>query len=1428
VFAPEFVLPARRILVAVVTSALALAALTPLAAPGPTHAATPVFINEFHYDNDGTDVGEFVEIAAPAGTSLTGWSIVLYNGSTGQTYDTDELSGTVPNQQNGFGTFALSYPVNGIQNGTVDAIALVQGTTVVQFLGYEGSFLATNGPAVGMTSTDIGVAEGGTAPIGTSLSLQGTGTAYEDFTWATGVDDSPGAVNTGQTFGTDPAPVAVCGPAVVTTAGTQATTGVSASDATGRVVDIAITGVTPAEPNITIGATTPAGAVGGTASATVTVGAATAAGSYAVQITATNDDASPQTGTCVLNVTVNAPVTTGIVISQLYGGGGNAGATLTNDFIELFNATGAPISVGGWSVQYASAAGTSWQVTPLAGTIPAGGYYLVQEGAGAGGTQPLPAPDATGAILMSATSGKVILSASATALSGACPAGTVDLVGYGAANCFEGSAAVPALTNTTAAIRDGGGCVDTDDNFADFTTGTPLPRNSSTALSACSGISVDDVTAAEGQSGTTAMRFTVSLTDPAGPGGVTFDIATADDSATAGSDYVGSSLTGQSIPEGSSSYAFDVAVNGDTAVEFAERFLVNLTNVIGVGVMDGQGVGTIANDDCGEPFTPIPSIQGNGSSAALTGLRATQGVVVGDFEGAAAVGGFFIQDPVGDGDPATSDGIFVFTGTANTASEGDLVRVEGFAHERFGQTAFNGSGDNADPVPPLNVVHCGTGAVATTEVEMPFASSTDPERFEGMKVRFPQSLVIAEYFNYGRFGEMVLALPLPGETRPFTGTAIDEPGAAANARTLANSLRRITLDDNQSAQNPPVLRHPNGLAFSLANRFRGGDHVQNTVGVLGFDFSLYRIFPTGPADYSATNGRPTTPEPVGGTLRVAAMNTLNFFLTLDETPSDSGVSGPCGGNANLDCRGADANADPPDDPIVDQELPRQRAKLLQALAGLDADVLGLNELENTPGVDPVSDIVAGLNEMDGVGPYAAIDTGPIGTDAIKVGLVYNPQAVVPVGAFQVLSSADDPRFIDTKSRPALAQTFEEIATGARFTVVVNHLKSKGSDCLDVDLDPGPGVDPDNDLGDGQGNCNGTRTLAAQALVDWIASDPTGSGYPDFLIMGDLNSYAMEDPIDAIKAGADDEAGTGDDWTNLIALHQGTYAYSYVFDGQSGYLDHALANASIAGQVAGAADWHINADEPSVLDYDVSFKPEAQDRLYEADRYRTSDHDPVVVGLDLINEAPTIVVSAGISCSATANGGSFALTVDDNEQDVEDLVLSIEGNTNAALVSNANVVFGGSGADRSVSITATSKKSGTAVLTIGVSDGWNTATVTITVQVGTDANESFGGTAGADLLVGGAGNDTLTGLAGADVLCGGQGVDTATGGDGNDAVDGGHGDDVVSGGAGIDDLRGGQGDDSLTGGAGADAFSGGSGADTNTDFNAGDGDTSDGT
>jgi PKD repeat protein len=216
----------------------------------------------------------------------------------------------------------------------------------------------------------------------------------------------------------------------------------------------------------------------------------------------------------------------------------------------------------------------------------------------------------------------------------------------------------------------------------------------------------------------------------------------------------------------------------------------------------------------------------------------------------------------------------------------------------------------------------------------------------------------------------------------------------------------------------------------------------------------------------------------------------------------------------------------------------------------------------------------------------------------------------------------------------LAQTFEELATGARFTVAVNHLKSKGSACAG-----------DPDTGDGQGNCNVTRTLAAQALVDWLATDPTGSGDPDFLIVGDLNSYAMEDPIDAIRAGADDTPGTADDYVNLISHFGGPYAYSYVFDGMAGYLDHALASSSIFDQVTDAADWHINADEPDLLDYDTSFKPPAQEAIYEPNAFRSSDHDPVLVGLDLA-AAPEITSLSGPSAFAVDTPQTFVVTFTD--------------------------------------------------------------------------------------------------------------------------------------------------------------------------------------
>ena len=335
---------------------------------------------------------------------------------------------------------------------------------------------------------------------------------------------------------------------------------------------------------------------------------------------------------------------------------------------------------------------------------------------------------------------------------------------------------------------------------------------------------------------------------------------------------------------------------------------------------------------------------------------------------------------------------------------------------------------------------------------------------------------------------------------------------------------------------------------------------------------------------------------------MAAINVLNYF-------NGNGLGG-----GFPTSRGADTLA----------EFNRQRAKVISAVVGLDADVIGLMEIENdTAGNSALEDLVAGLNAATAPGTYDFIDTGVIGTDQIRVALIYKPANAAPVGDFAVLTSAVNPLFIDTLNRPSLAQTFE--ADGSLFTVVVNHLKSKGSSCSAVG---------DPNMGDGQGNCNGIRTDAATALVDWLGDDPTGSGDPDFLVIGDMNAYALEDPIGVFTDAA---------YVNLMSQFIGAEAYSYVFDGQSGYLDHALASPSMADQVTGATEWHINADEPTVLDYNVEFKTANQvNTFYAPDAYRASDHDPLVVGLDL-NDAPTVsangpyTVSEGASVNVSASG-----------------------------------------------------------------------------------------------------------------------------------------------------------------------------------------------
>jgi DNA/RNA endonuclease G (NUC1) len=280
-----------------------------------------------------------------------------------------------------------------------------------------------------------------------------------------------------------------------TVQGTATSVGVSATDPDGRVTAASIIGGGAA--GITLDNFVPAAATGGTATATLNVSNAVAAGTYNVVIQYSNDDSpTPQTATCTVTVNVQSPPTPAgaVVISQVYGGGGNAGATYRYDFIELFNRSSQPVNLNGWSVQYASPGGgatAAWnRRTPLTGVIQPGQYFFVREASGtntSAADYPV-APDIIGSIAMGATDGKVALVSNNVDLPAGCPVGNpnvVDFVGYGTADCFEGTTAAPQLSNTTADIRTHNGCKDTDLNNLNFTEGPPSPRNSGSTLNVC-------------------------------------------------------------------------------------------------------------------------------------------------------------------------------------------------------------------------------------------------------------------------------------------------------------------------------------------------------------------------------------------------------------------------------------------------------------------------------------------------------------------------------------------------------------------------------------------------------------------------------------------------------------------------------------------------------------------------------------------------------------------------------------------------------------------------------------------------------------------------------------------------------------------------------------------------------------------------------
>ncbi len=565
-------------------------------------------------------------------------------------------------------------------------------------------------------------------------------------------------------------------------------------------------------------------------------------------------------------------------------------------------------------------------------------------------------------------------------------------------------------------------------------------------------------------------------------------------------------------------------------------------------------------------ITKIHDIQGTTDvSPAVDEIRTIEGVVTADFQAADQLYGFFVQEEDSDVDanPLTSEGLFVYSSNF-AVNVGDVVRVTGTVKEYNGLTELTA-------VSAVEVKASGVSLPAITTLDLPIPAGTSLEPYEGMSVTILETLTAAQNYFQGRYGQVTLS----AEGRMYQPTHLYTPGSPeAVALTDENSRRMIVLDDGSSKQNPAPIPY-----IGLDTTLRAGDTIENLTGVLDFGpisststIRHYRVHPTETVSFTRVNDRTDQPEPVGGTVKVASFNVLNYF------------NGDGLGGGFPTSRGASTS----------EEFTRQRNKIINAIRAIDADVIGLMEMENDARPNSaIEDLVSGLNEAAGAGTYAFIDTGVLGNDEIRVALLYKPGTVSPFGSFAVLDSSVDPQFQDDRNRPALAQTFE--AAGEKFTVVVNHLKSKGCD---------EATGEDLDQGDGQGCWNKTRTDAANVLTNWLNSDPTASGDLDFLIIGDLNSYAMEDPITAIK-----DAG----YTNLLSTFKGAEAYSYIFDGLSGYLDHALASPTLAAQASGATEWHINADEPSVIDYNTEYKP--QD-LYTSEPYRASDHDPVVIGLNL--------------------------------------------------------------------------------------------------------------------------------------------------------------------------------------------------------------------
>jgi len=550
----------------------------------------------------------------------------------------------------------------------------------------------------------------------------------------------------------------------------------------------------------------------------------------------------------------------------------------------------------------------------------------------------------------------------------------------------------------------------------------------------------------------------------------------------------------------------------------------------------------------------IGAVQGAGPASPLLGREVTvEGVVTADFRD--GLGGFYLQDG-GDGNPATSDAIFVQLALDPASEASDPVRVGSRVRVQGAVAELEERGGTRTALVPASIELLRR---ADTDLQIApqrlVAPPADWEALEGMRVRIDAPLTVTGTDALQRFGELAVSF----DGRQWQPSELARPGSQEHAAQAAHNARQRLLLDDASQQ-----RDPAHIAYLAGGDMpRVGSVVSGAEGIVELRHGDWRLQLTGAPAIEA-GARPAPPV-VPGNVRVAAFNLENLF------------NGDGHGGGFPTERGA----------RTPQALDAQLAKLVATIRGLDPDVAALMELENDGYGDDSSlaRLVRELNADGGRWRYVDAGHGP-GTDTIRVGLIYRDDRIVARGEPVVLEGGP----FGERSRVPLAQAFQRRDGGEEFVLVANHFKSKG--CSEAE-------GADADLHDGQGCWNALRLDSAQRLHAWLQSAPLGPGRERVVLLGDFNAYAMEDPVRWLR----DDGG----WTDAFAAAGVERPYSYVYGGLSGRLDHALLSPALLPHLRGAAEWHLNADEPDDAGYAGRNVPGP---------WRSSDHDPLLLGFDL--------------------------------------------------------------------------------------------------------------------------------------------------------------------------------------------------------------------